>query len=81
MTVEVMEVPLEVTPRRQARENYARFLLKRAGVDEQDMEAFLNTKQAVLDDKTPLEMIYTGRYERAIEAVEVFTEDLTLEDL
>lgn len=69
---------LEVTPRRASRELYARFLLTRAEVDDSDAEIFLNTKQSVLENFSPLELIYTGRYERAIEAVEAFTEDLVM---
>lgn len=81
MTVEVAALTLEKTPRREAREGYARFLLARADVEDLEAEKFLTDKQAELYGYSPLELIYTGRYEQAIEAVEAFTESLTLEDL
>jgi hypothetical protein len=72
---------IQKTARREAREGYARFLLSRAGLEAEDIEAFMNTKQAILENQSPLEAIYTGDYERAIAAVETFTEDLTYEDI
>jgi hypothetical protein len=80
MTIENVDdfVPTK-TPRREAREKYARFLLKRAGIDDDNAETFMTTKQEVLYDESPISLIYTGRYERAIEAVETFTEDLVEE--
>lgn len=58
------------TTRREAREGYSRFLLKRSGFEDSDIEVFLNEKQAVLEDRSPLEMIYTGDFKRAVAAVE-----------
>ncbi len=76
MTVELKELQLERTPRRETREAYARFLLRRADVDDLTAEEFLNEKQAALFGHSPIELIYTGRYELAISAVEDFTESL-----
>jgi hypothetical protein len=62
------------TARREAREGYARFLLKIAGFEDSDIEVFLNEKQAVLEDRSPLEMIYSGDYDRAVAAVETLVD-------
>lgn len=79
MSGEISDSELQpvVTPRRKAREDYSRFLLNRAGVDPETAETFLNTRQQVLFDESPLSLIYTGRYEQGVAAVETFTEDLT----
>lgn len=58
------------TTRREAREGYARFILVKAGFEDSDIEVFLNEKQAVLEDRSPLDMIYTGDFQRAVAAVE-----------
>lgn len=71
---------LQKTSRREAREGYARFLLGRIGLTEEDVDVFMDSKQAVLDNMSPLELIYSGEYERAISAVETFTEDLQVEE-
>ena len=68
------------TERRESREGYARFLLARAGLEPSDVEDFLNTRQAAFDGLSPLEMIYTGEYDRAVKAVESFADDLHFED-
>lgn len=60
---------LEKTPRRESRESFARYLLANVGLEAEDIDEFLSTKQVVLENKSPLELIYSGEYERAMNAV------------
>lgn len=62
------------TARREAREGYCRFLLGKHGFETSDIEVFLNEKQAVLEDRSPLEMIYMGDYSAAVQAVETLVD-------
>jgi hypothetical protein len=64
------------TDRREARERYARFVMRAAAFEDTDIEDFLNTKQAVLENRSPLDMIYTGDFERAIAAVDLLLDGL-----
>jgi len=82
MTTQIKdELQLEMTPRRAAREMYCRFLLSKVGMDDNDIDEFMATKQPRLWDHSPLEYIYTGRYEQAVDAVEDFVDGLSPEDL
>lgn len=66
---------LQKTHRREAREGYVRYILSRAGLSEKDVEVYLTTPQASLDDKSLLELIYTGDYKTAVREVESFTDE------
>lgn len=65
---------LQKTSRREAREGYVRFLLTRANLSEEDVESYLSTVQASLENRSLLNMIYTGEYERAVRVVETFVD-------
>lgn len=75
-----MATALQTTTRRQARESYVRYLLHDADVREEDADNYLTAPQAALDDKSILELIYTGDYEKAVSVVERFIEEQPLED-
>ena len=70
---------LKKTPRREAREGYIRFLLTKSGINQESIEAYLNEKQAVLENRSLLEMVYTGDYRRAVSLVESFIEEMETE--
>lgn len=72
----VITSELQKTTRREAREGYVRFLLSRDGIEAEDIEEYLTTKQAELEDRSIIEMIYSGDYDRAVQAVETFLEEL-----
>ena len=74
------KIELQRTSRREARELYARFLLKRAGVGLVDAEKFLTTRQAVLENKSILDLIYSGDYSKAVDIVEQFVDGQLEED-
>lgn len=77
---DVVPVPLQRTPPREAREGYCRYLLTRAGYDEAESTDFLNSKQSVLFNCSPMELLYTGRADMAISATEILVESLPLEE-
>lgn len=70
---------IKKTPRREAREKFAYYLLREAGLEDSDILAFLTTKQAKLEDNSPLDLIYSGEYERGMVAVYVLLDGLTEE--
>lgn len=72
---------LAKTSRRESREVYSRFLLGKAGLEEIDIEDYLTTKMAALENKSLLDLIYSGDYARAVDVVERFIDDLQLEEL
>lgn len=78
---QTLEIEVQRTPRREARDKFARYLLLKVGLEELDIEVFLNTKQAVLENKSPLELIYTGDYERGMEAVYTLVDSLSEEEI
>lgn len=67
---------LQKTARREAREGYVRFILAQCEVEESDINEYLNEKQAELEDRSILEMIYSGDASRAVSVVETFVEEL-----
>lgn len=83
MILEKEETKIEgqKTPRREARDKFARFLLDKAGFEQEDIEVFLNTKQAVLENKSPLELIYSGDTQRGLEAVYAIVDSVQEEEI
>lgn len=71
------ETQLQVhTSRREVRERYIRFYLKRSGMADTDIDEYLSTKQAVLENKSILELIYSGEYTKATQVVEELVDEL-----
>lgn len=64
------------TERREAREHYSRYILFAAGLEVEDIDVFMNERQAILENRSPLEMIYSGDYKRGVAAVELFIDGL-----
>jgi hypothetical protein len=63
------------TSRREARETYCRYLMFRAGLDAADIDAFMEEPAERFEGRTPLEMIYTGEYTRAVAVIEELVDD------
>lgn len=72
---------LEKTARRETRESYLRFMLRNADISDADAEEYLTTKQAYLENKSLLELVYSGEYEKATKVVEDFVDTLEEENL
>lgn len=68
------------TDRREARERFAYFLLERHGFIASDSQTFMETRQAVLEDRSPHELIYTGEHERGMAAVYTLLDGLVDDD-
>jgi hypothetical protein len=68
------------TDRREAREKFAIFLMEKEGYSEADIRTFLDTKQAVLEDRSPTELIYGGELDRGMRAVYTLLDGLTDDD-
>ena len=76
ISADEMPVRIQVTPRREAREGYCRYLLLRAGFDEEQSTAILGKQTKELYGCSPIELIYSGRYDMAVEAIEYFVDNL-----
>lgn len=76
ISADEVDVTLQKTPRRAAREGYCRFLLDRANYTDDEIDEFLLAKQEQLFGCSPYELIYTGRYDMAVTAVEALVESL-----
>lgn len=75
-----MTTALQKTSRREAREGYVRYLLKVNGIEDRDAEVYLTTSQAELDNKSVIELIYSGDYELAVSVVERLVEDFEIKE-